>query len=682
MSIYRTDKGFEFVFTLSDNQTRRITSNGIVIPDNLDSEFLTLAAANGVRLYAGTIEQDPVLVGSFQPVDLDLTGLGNLGDGYPRRFFGAWQSRTASEFRNDIGAATKSVANVLDYGAVGNGVTDDTAAINAARSASTNVYLPPGNYVYSGSGIEGAGLNLVGAGAGGGITVVTLAAGASFITGASAVHRMYVTGIRFEGGFGAIRFTNTIASVQNWLVVERCEFYNYTGAAISSLSVDQPYWHIRANVFRAVNDTTATFGIVLAGDNAQSVITSNAFLVNRVHLKLGQNSGGTAGGAVKVRDNDFIRFVAGGTSPRTDLWIVPISGQGDALFLCEGNKFGNENINSMDYRVLYADEDTATGSTAATRLPLLSASTGNIAGHVYLGNGQAGTSGNSPAFITSFTASLRAQSVAHHALSSTLPTSIIDVTVTAPGGMDLGQIGTNIVGPLINHDIGVNYDPSLIVACTKSGYVTVVDPSGAFQAVDQPLLYLGGSSAVGFVNLTGTQQVPTLNIISNVTLSGITDSVGGTNAATVTVTAANGSIYAGLTGMTVGVPVWVEFDARVGGGTPAASAICFVMFNGTRKWTRRFSLSSVWRRYRFLHNSYSTSNQLGFSLHSTATGTFQLGRVRAYHASEPTADLLSDPDPVTTTTAPSAGGGGALPATPIGYLTINVGGTLRQIAYY
>jgi parallel beta-helix repeat protein len=34
------------------------------------------------------------------------------------------------------------------------------------------------------------------------------------------------------------------------------------------------------------------------------------------------------------------------------------------------------------------------------------------------------------------------------------------------------------------------------------------------------------------------------------------------------------------------------------------------------------------------------------------------------------------------TTAPAAGGAGALPATPLGYLTVNINGTNRQIAYY
>lgn len=38
--------------------------------------------------------------------------------------------------------------------------------------------------------------------------------------------------------------------------------------------------------------------------------------------------------------------------------------------------------------------------------------------------------------------------------------------------------------------------------------------------------------------------------------------------------------------------------------------------------------------------------------------------------------------PATTTTAPSAGGAGALPATPTGYATVTIGGTARKIAYY
>jgi len=39
-------------------------------------------------------------------------------------------------------------------------------------------------------------------------------------------------------------------------------------------------------------------------------------------------------------------------------------------------------------------------------------------------------------------------------------------------------------------------------------------------------------------------------------------------------------------------------------------------------------------------------------------------------------------NPPTTTSAPPAGGAGALPATPKGYMTVNINGVSRQIPYY
>jgi hypothetical protein len=44
--------------------------------------------------------------------------------------------------------------SVLDFGAVGNGVTDDRAAIQNALNTGKNVYLPPGNYLVSDPGLS------------------------------------------------------------------------------------------------------------------------------------------------------------------------------------------------------------------------------------------------------------------------------------------------------------------------------------------------------------------------------------------------------------------------------------------------------------------------------------------------------------------------------------------------
>jgi polygalacturonase len=54
-------------------------------------------------------------------------------------------------------------ANVMDFGAVGDGVTDDTAAFVAAQVASKDIYAPPGTYVLNGLRIQN-GVQLIGAG--------------------------------------------------------------------------------------------------------------------------------------------------------------------------------------------------------------------------------------------------------------------------------------------------------------------------------------------------------------------------------------------------------------------------------------------------------------------------------------------------------------------------------------
>lgn len=70
--------------------------------------------------------------------------------------------------RNLLTRLEEEFTNVKDFGAIGNGVTDDTAAIQRALNASSNLYFPPGDYLISSSllktgsnwAIRGAGIFL------------------------------------------------------------------------------------------------------------------------------------------------------------------------------------------------------------------------------------------------------------------------------------------------------------------------------------------------------------------------------------------------------------------------------------------------------------------------------------------------------------------------------------------
>jgi hypothetical protein len=51
----------------------------------------------------------------------------------------------------DVARRERGFISVKDFGAIGDGVTDDTAAINAALAASNSVYAPPGVYLTTGN---------------------------------------------------------------------------------------------------------------------------------------------------------------------------------------------------------------------------------------------------------------------------------------------------------------------------------------------------------------------------------------------------------------------------------------------------------------------------------------------------------------------------------------------------
>lgn len=102
---------------------------------------------------------------------------------------------------------TGAPVNVRDFGAVGDGTTDDTSAIQAAIASSTkNIYFPAGTYkVTSSLTITGAGVNISGSGSSTILNFSTLASGhaISFGNGTTQASGCNLSNIAMTGGGGA-----------------------------------------------------------------------------------------------------------------------------------------------------------------------------------------------------------------------------------------------------------------------------------------------------------------------------------------------------------------------------------------------------------------------------------------------------------------------------------------------
>ena len=206
--------------------------------------------------------------------------------------------------------------------------------------------------------------------------MVALGPDTTFIDSNQMWTSLTLRGIRFNGGKGHVKNRFQSANVADYHMISDNAFINYGGTSISNNAPDQPYWKIERNVFQAGNFKTS-MGIALSGLTDGTTIANNAFLINRVHIKLARGGNNTY-----IQNCDFLRFGPPQGFPRIDVWFTLSPdevncGSGMVLTQC---KFGNEFLEERDYRILYADEGP--GRTNDERWPRLDADSANwIGGH-------------------------------------------------------------------------------------------------------------------------------------------------------------------------------------------------------------------------------------------------------------------------------------------------------------
>lgn len=543
--------------------------------------------------------------------------------------------------------------NLKDYGAVGDGITDDSSAWQAACTAAntflsgaswptfprskSKLIVPPGRYVINtGAVLSDCNFEIEGEK---NAVSFTLGAGQYLLTATNSVYWFScVDSIRVYGGAGAFLFSKTGVNVQNGINICGNDFINYTECAIGVLSSDLPYKTIERNFFYGHSGLTSK-GIAFAGDSTRSSIRNNRFLCNRYHIKAVESN-------MLISDNDFIRYIGGGGSPvLVDIWFTGTSSTPTSNKTCniENNKFGNEGFNVADIRVLLADEDT--GTNYIDKNHATTASTRWHDGLGFRGNHHANVGGALRGFIYSYSGTINITNlVIDDALSYTYPYIIeCDSSVAASGTANLSSRNGVILGRTPGFDFEKNKP---IPVSNRLNSFIVTDTTGMIGSSDQiPASYADGTSAYYVRVLSAAQEVVSSWTNSSVTVSATTDARGGQNATTVTATSSTGYLYKDITlgSVTVGALTWIAVDVKKSSSLPVSHVqISLRNSVGAVFYSRRVELTSDWRTVRFPwipgQNAAALSISVDVVGYSAGVATnYDIGNPRIYRAQNPTA---------------------------------------------
>lgn len=554
--------------------------------------------------------------------------------------------------------------NVLRHGVTGNGTTDDTAAIHAARTAAgafgADLIFPDGTYLVSGltanvSGqrwlmMPGAVISLKNASNAPVITATApLAISGGTISGnranqtssgygirATSQSSVHVEGVTFQNTFSEGVYLTSCSDV----LIADCTFTNCAAAgnhkAILLDDLSGSYSKVRLNRNYIDGTTSQTGGMQVvsttSGNTAQDItVHNNTILVGDnaadvLGIEFYSNSSGSIingsvmGNSIRAPGTGTTAFgiSIGGVASTSTTGNNGISVVGNTVKNCHGpgveligrNLTCAANTFETCGRISVPSIDVAGGQTGVTVV-------GNVIRNAQDSNYAIQLSGN-----------------ATNAMSGTICANNIIEGATG--------IGINIAGQFLDGIVENN---------------VVRKPLGI------------GISVVASTVTTGSR-------ISNnrVEMTGATGTI---DAIMVNSTAAADMIIEGNI-ITASPRYGIMFNVAVNRMTVRNNQISGCTNNGI--------MTTGGDKFVIYGNHVHDNSGRGISLSGSPTLTW-LGQNNCYNNTG--GDIVTggtfspaDLSGTTATTAPAAGGAGALPATPAGYLTVRVNGTNRQVPYY
>ena len=272
-------------------------------------------AANG--LYDLVVSKIGYLTVTISAIELDdlLAPSGSNSVGYLPAGTGAVATTVQTKLRESV--------SVKDFGAVGNGTTDDSAAINAAIASNRNIYFPAGTYFIASSIRVNTKSNVMLQGAGVDVAIIKCSPSATFTLPALDIlssTSVSVNGLTIDSNSNSSLNSRAVVL---FLVCTDTAFsdskilHSYIGIGINSCTrfrVERNY--LRKNAIA----TTVNYNINVSSNvsvSTQGEINDNFCL----------NSGsGIRGNQINISRNQFINYSYGAGIATFGVSLAPIAG--------------------------------------------------------------------------------------------------------------------------------------------------------------------------------------------------------------------------------------------------------------------------------------------------------------------------------------------------------------------
>lgn len=198
----------------------------------------------------------------------------------------------------------RDTVSVKDFGAVGDGVTNDAAAFTAALAAATTVTVPAGTYLVNSTVTMPAGRTLIGAGRASTTINTTGNDTVLNVTG----NNVQIDGITFDNaGTGRI----VSAPQRESVTIERCSFQSAAAASTNALVYcSGAFATVRDNTFTTLRTNAASYALAFdrtdGAINIESSIHENRFGGTGKAIWVGSSDTSPRPEGVLITENTFI----------------------------------------------------------------------------------------------------------------------------------------------------------------------------------------------------------------------------------------------------------------------------------------------------------------------------------------------------------------------------------------